>query len=194
MAIYCERCRTRIVSGTRCTTCGHINPGIAEATAPSMPSQSQPLSNPVPPPPPSPPSSSSKKTGLFVGVGVAVALLVALVVFVATRDGDKPPVRVEYTLEVFTDEYCDDFYMSGYGDIPYAEAEVIDGDGSLLGTGTLDGGYDTDDSCVFSATFEVRRSPDGMYRITAGNNNRGYLTYDEDDISNDRLVIEASLG
>ena len=194
MAIYCEQCRTRIVSGTRCTTCGHINPGIAEAAAPSMASQSQPLSNPVPPPPPSPPSRSSRKTGLFVGLGVAVALLVALVVFVATREGSKPPVQVVYTVEVYTYEVCDDFYLTGYDDIPFAEVEVIDGDGSLLGTGNLDGGYDTDDSCVFSATFEVRRSPDGMYRITAGNNNRGYLNYDEEDIVNDRLVVDASIG
>ena len=194
MAIYCEQCRTRIVSGNHCTTCGHINPGGAAPLTPTVSTQSQPLSSPVPPPPPSSSSGSSKKTGLFVGLGIAVAAVVALAVFLATREGEKPPVQVEYTLEVFTDEYCDDFYMSGYGDIPYAEAEVIDGDGSLLGTGTLDGGYDTDDSCVFTARFEVRRSPDGMYRITAGNNNRGYLTYDEDDIVNNRLLIEATIG
>lgn len=194
MAIYCERCRTRIASGTRCTTCGHSNPGLGDSAEPTVALQPQPLSNPVPLPPPSPSSNASKKTGVFIGTGVAVVFLVALVVFLGTREGDKPPVRVEYTLEVFTDEYCEDFYMSGYGDLPYAEAEVIDGDGSLLGTGTLDGGYDTDNSCVFSSAFEVRRSPDGMYRITAGNINRGYLTYDEDDISNNRLVIEATLG
>ena len=44
MSIYCEKCRTRIASGNRCTTCGHINPGPI------------PESNRTPvPPPPSPP-------------------------------------------------------------------------------------------------------------------------------------------
>ena len=29
--MYCERCRTRIISGVTCTTCGHVNPGQAQA-------------------------------------------------------------------------------------------------------------------------------------------------------------------
>lgn len=45
MSIYCEKCRTRISSGNRCTTCGHVNPGPI------------PESNRAPvPPPPSPPA------------------------------------------------------------------------------------------------------------------------------------------
>lgn len=42
MSIYCERCRTRIATGNRCTTCGHVNPGpIPEANR----------ATPPPPPP-----------------------------------------------------------------------------------------------------------------------------------------------
>jgi len=44
MSIYCEKCRTRIATGNRCTTCGHVNPGPI------------PESNRTPAPPPPPPA------------------------------------------------------------------------------------------------------------------------------------------
>lgn len=30
---YCEKCRTRIISGNQCTTCGHVNPGPPVASS-----------------------------------------------------------------------------------------------------------------------------------------------------------------
>ena len=82
----------------------------------------------------------------------------------------------------------------GYSDIPFAEAEIIDGGGNLLGFGTLDGGVDLDESCVFSAEFTIEESSDGKYRATAGNTNRGYLNYTEADIVDGTLFIDAIIG
>ena len=131
---------------------------------------------------------------MLIGLGVVAVAIAGIVVFLVTRSDDRPPVVVEYTVEVMSDSYCEEFYLTGYDDIPYAEVVVIAGDGSLLGAGMLDGGYDTDDSCVFASTFEIRRSPDGFYRITAGNSNRGYLNYDEGDLRNNKLFVDATIG
>jgi hypothetical protein len=125
---------------------------------------------------------------------VAVAAIVGVVVFVATRGSDDSPIFVDYSIEVFTGDYCDDFFMTGYNDIPFSEVVVIDGKGEVLGTSILDGGYDTDNSCVFSTTFEIRRTSTDIYRITTGNGNRGYVNFSDSDIRNGRLVAEASLG
>ena len=52
MSIYCEKCRTRIATGNRCTTCGHINPGggasseMPMAPPPQMPAPGQPVYSP----------------------------------------------------------------------------------------------------------------------------------------------------
>lgn len=52
MSIYCEKCRTRIATGNRCTTCGHINPGgvasseVPMAPPPQMPAPGQPVYSP----------------------------------------------------------------------------------------------------------------------------------------------------
>lgn len=39
---YCERCRTRIISGVTCTTCGHVNPGQAQAPQSGPPTAGSP--------------------------------------------------------------------------------------------------------------------------------------------------------
>jgi hypothetical protein len=64
----------------------------------------------------------------------------------------------------------------------------------LLGFGTLDGGVDLDESCVFSAEFTIEESSDGKYRATAGNTNRGYINYTEADIVDGTLFIDAIIG
>ena len=74
-----------------------------------------------------------------------------------------------------------------------ADAELYDGSGTVLGFGALDGGVDTDTSCVFSATFTADESSDGTYRITAGNSNRGFLNYDDSDVI-DGVPIRRPLG
>lgn len=194
MAFYCEKCRTRVVAGNQCTTCGHVNSSVVIANEPSR--STTPSSGPsiqIPLPPPAPPAKR-KKAGLALGLGALLVVVVAVAVVLATRERAKPPVTVEYSIEVFTDEYCRDFYSSGYRDIPFAEVEVVDGGGKLLGTGTLDSGYDTDISCIFSASFDIRRSTDGMYRVTSGNSNRGYLNFKDNEIRNNRLLVKATLG
>jgi hypothetical protein len=142
------------------------------------------------------PSSSSSKNGL-------VALVVALVLvgagvgawLIFGKSDSKPKmVNVSYTVEVVTTDYCADFSDTGYSDIPFAEAEIVDGGGNLLGFGTLDGGVDLDESCVFSAEFTIEESSDGKYRATAGNTNRGYINYTEADIVDGTLTIDAIIG
>jgi hypothetical protein len=161
---------------------------------------------PPPPPPtsftapsatfPPTPAPSSSKNGL-VAVVVALVLVGAGVgawLIFGNSDSKPKMVNVSYTVEVVTTEYCADFSDTGYSDIPFAEAEIIDGGGNLLGFGSLDGGVDLDESCVFSAEFTIEESSDGKYRATAGNTNRGYINYTEADIVDGTLFIDAIIG
>ena len=164
---------------------------------------------PQPPPPtsftapsatfPPTPAPSSSKNGLVAAVVAVVALALvgagvgAWLIF-GNSDSKPKMVNVSYTVEVVTTDYCADFSDTGYSDIPFAEAEIIDGGGNLLGFGTLDGGVDLDESCVFSAEFTIEESSDGKYRATAGNTNRGYLNYTKADIVNGTLTIDAIIG
>lgn len=161
----------------------------------------------IPPPPPAPdsftstvapltPTQPSSKKGL-VAVIVAVVLIGAGVgawLIFGKSDSKPKTINVSYTVEVVTTDYCADFSDTGYSDIPYAEAEIIDGGGNLLGFGTLDGGVDLNESCVFTAEFTIDESSDGKYRATAGNSNRGYLNYTKADIVNGTLTIDAIIG
>lgn len=145
---------------------------------------------------PSPPDGASSNTRVRKRIVLAVvgALVVggALVAWFATRGGDQK-IRVDYTLEVVTDDSCAAFSSTGYSDIPYAGAELYDGSGNLLGFGSLDGGTDLSDSCTFFASFEADRASDGIYRITAGNENRGFLNYGSSDVVNGVLTVSAVL-
>ena len=159
-------------------------------------------SSTIPPPPPvnfSPmpiPTQPSSKKGLvavivvlvLVGAGVGAWLIFG------NSNSKLKMVNVSYTVEVVTTDYCADFSDTGYSDIPFADAEIIDGGGNLLGFGTLDGGVDLDESCVFTAEFTIEESSDGKYRATAGNTNRGYLNYTKADIVNGTLTIDAIIG
>ena len=45
-------------------------------------------------------------------------------------DSKPKTITVSYTVEVVTTDYCADFSDTGYSDIPFAEAEFIDGGGN----------------------------------------------------------------
>ena len=161
---------------------------------------------PPPPPPtsftapsatfPPTPAPSSSKNGLVVAVVALVLVGAGVGAWLIFGNSDSKPkmVNVSYTVEVVTTDYCADFSDTGYSDIPFAEAEIIDGGGNLLGFGSLDGGVDLDESCVFSAEFTIEESSDGKYRATAGNTNRGYINYTEADIVDGTLFIDAIIG
>jgi hypothetical protein len=127
----------------------------------------------------------------LTGVGIAVG------VSQSTETGAlasaPATITVVFTEEVVTDAYCSDFAETGYDDIPYHDAELFDGSGRLLGHGSLDGGTDTDSSCIFHATFSADRSTDGKYRLTVGNVNRGFLNYDESDLDDGTLYAQGYL-
>jgi hypothetical protein len=170
------------------------DPGVAPIPPPPPPPMgfgipSAPLG--TVPPPTSSPKNGSK--GLIIGLGVAALCAVVAVVLVVTRDSwlGRGQITVNYTLEVVTDSYCADFAGTGYDDIPFAEAELFDGSGTLLGFGRLDGGVDTDTSCVFTASFTADATSDGSYRITAGNGNRGFLNYTTGDVIDGVLTVDA---
>lgn len=148
----------------------------------------------IPPPPESP--SQKRKRAILISTAILVAatLGVGAWMFFGRSDGPPASVKVVYSLEVVTTDYCANFAATGYSDIPYAEAEIVDGSGNLLGSGTLDGGIDLDASCVFSAEFTIDGSPDGKYRATAGNNNRGFLNYSEADVIEGVLEVYATIG
>ena len=161
---------------------------------------------PPPPPPtsfmapsatfPPTPAPSSSKNGLVAAVVALVLVGAGVGAWLIFGNSDSKPkmVNVSYTVEVVTTDYCADFSDTGYSDIPFAEAEIIDGGGNLLGFGSLDGGVDLDESCVFSAEFTIEESSDGKYRATAGNTNRGYINYTEADIVDGTLFIDAIIG
>jgi len=150
----------------------------------------------LPPPPQDlavPASSSKNGRVIAVVVLLIVAGIGAWFIFGKSDSGPKT-IKVTYTIEVVTTDYCADFSDSGYSDIPYAEAEIVDGGGNLLGFGSFDGGVDLDDSCVFTAEFTIEASADGKYRATAGNTNRGFLNYTDDDLVDGSLQVDAVLG
>jgi hypothetical protein len=112
----------------------------------------------------------------------------------STAPKSKPEHRVRYTVEV--DKSCDDF-DTGYDDIDVGtEVEVVDGSGTLLGVGEIVHAYPSGARCQYSSEFfDVKKAEDGFYRVTAGNENRGYLNKSEEDFSGSgTLVVNASLG
>ena len=148
-----------------------------------------------PPPPQAPPvAASSSKNRLVIVVVLLIAAGIGAMLIFGKSDSGPKTINVNYTVEVVTTDYCADFSDTGYSDIPFADAEIIDGGGNLLGFGTLDGGVDLDESCVFTAEFTIEESSDGKYRVTAGNTNRGYLNYTKADIVNGTLTIDAIIG
>lgn len=150
----------------------------------------------LPAPPRSVPEKNSKRRNrlLFVfGLGLFAAAGLVVFLLLQGNDSEQNKVRVSYSIEVMTEEYCDEFFDTGFDDIPFSDVEVFDGQGNLLGFGALNGGVDTRDSCLFSADFTVVRSADGNYRVTVGNQNRGFLNYAEDDIEDGVLVVESLL-
>jgi hypothetical protein len=145
------------------------------------------------------------------------AVIAVLVVAVAAScgGGGDDSITVAYTVTVerpctIADEgNLEGIGDSGYGDIPGAEIEVFDGSGTLLGFGNLAaigfqelGALGEKDefgqaagTCTFDAEpFDVKRSEDGIYRVTAGNENRGFLNFNEDDVDDGTLTVFASLG
>jgi hypothetical protein len=125
-------------------------------------------------------------------VGLAAAAAVAgAVVAVWTMVGEDS-VAVHYSIVV--DKSCDDF-STGYDDISTGTSvEVVDGAGRLLGFGDLGLGIDVGYECQYTADFEVTRSGDSIYRVTSGNENRGYLNFSDDDVIDGTLSVSAVLG
>jgi hypothetical protein len=126
---------------------------------------------------------------VLAGVG-ALAVAGGVTAAVLARDADEDPMWVKYTIEVLGGECGAD---TGYDDIATGtDVEVTDGSGNMLGVGSLRATGD----CTFVDTFELtRRSEDGFYRVTSGNESRGYLSYTEDDLTEDGdLIVFATLG
>jgi hypothetical protein len=101
-------------------------------------------------------------------------------------------VTMKYSITVYADS---DIGYQGYSDIEQgADVEVFDGHQVLLGTGQL--GYPASYTGyrTFTATFPVKKSSDGFYRVTSGNNNRGFLNYDSADVVDGVLKVNATLG
>ena len=106
---------------------------------------------------------------------------------------------VVYTVTIY--KACADAADSGYSDIgPGVQAEAFDGSNNLLGYGVLTDESPSVDgaSCIFDVTFPVKVSPDGLYRVTAGNSNRGFINRNESDFLDLgkvlSVLINASFG
>lgn len=96
----------------------------------------------------------------------------------------KPEKSHEVFYTVTVPEACPDVADSGYSDIgPGVQAEAFDGSNNLLGYGVLTHEFPSAGgaSCSFDVTFPVKMSPDGLYRVTSGNSNRGFINRAESD-------------
>ena len=109
-----------------------------------------------------------------------------------TRAPEPTSVSVIYFLTVA--KSCSDT-DTGFDDIDQGtEVEVFDGAGNLLGFGNLGKGSKSDGKCSYTAEFPVQVSPDGLYRVTAGSDSRGFLNFRESDLVDGTLLVMASLG
>lgn len=112
------------------------------------------------------------------------------------EDAVHPYVSVEY--DIVLSAPCDHTYedFDGYSDIDIgASVDVFDGSGNLLGFGYLATNAESGSTCRYEAApFTVLQSDDGIYRVTSGNENRGYLNYTERDIIGGTLYVSATLG
>jgi hypothetical protein len=54
----------------------------------------------------------------------------------------------------------------------------------------MDAGEIIGGECVFSSKFEIKGSKDGAYRASAGDSERGLINFLEDDVVEDRLLID----
>ncbi|MEI9907793.1 MAG: hypothetical protein WDO06_07770 [Actinomycetota bacterium] len=74
-----------------------------------------------------------------------------------------------------------------FGDYPDfvigTRVRVYDGANNLLGSGTLNAQIAVDDSCAYSTRFSVLHPADNIYRVTAGNKNRGSLDFTDRDLA-----------
>lgn len=126
----------------------------------------------------------------LVLAGVGVLGIGAVAVFAAAALGSRE-ITVDFSIDV--DKACYDTSF-GYGDFDDGTVvTVASGSGDVLGVGLLDGspvGY----RCVYSAEFPADPSEDGIYVVTAGNGNRGELTYTDSDIEDGVLTVFAELG
>lgn len=155
---------------------------------------------------------TGKFAALVIVLTLGIAGLIAAAVVVATKSSDvtltgsavgmkiiqpEPKlVNVQYSMTIEGDTCSDVRSGFGYDDIPFGEVEVFDGSQHMLGFGILDGGSSSVSAgdCYFFASFTVPPTTDGLYRITVGNNNRGFLNYNSDDVRGGALFADAVLG
>lgn len=137
------------------------------------------------------PAKSRKKKGGWV-IGGVIAASVAVVAAIGSMSSSGP-VQVAYSVDVAKGCYESSW---GYADVsPGASVRVEDGTGTVLGVGVLEGGNSSGyGRCEYTATFDVEPSEDGTYRVTSGNANRGYLSFDENDVHSGTLTVRATLG
>lgn len=150
----------------------------------------KPVDGEAEPSPTDVPSGNRKRSLRTAAIAGALALVAGGAALAFSGPGE---VAVDFAIDV--DKRCTDTSY-GYSDIDGGtEVEVVSGSGEFLGLGLLDYGDSLGYSrCTYSAEFTVDESPDGIYRVSAGNSNRGTLTYFEDDLEDGVLRVRANLG
>lgn len=140
--------------------------------------------------------------GLVVLVGIGVVVGLILLDDQGGESGDPSDVvseitSVEVDYQLLLGESCSHAFgeFDGYSDIDLGtEIEVVDGSGNLLGFGNIEDSKNVGSSCLYSASFTIEPSPDDVYRVTAGNESRGYLNFRSSDVVDGTLTVESSLG
>ena len=141
--------------------------------------------------PPKKKLSPSWRAGIILASLIGAIIVIGGIIEGVKAASKDAQIQVSYTMAVY-----DGCASDGYTDIPNGEAEIFDGSGKLLGYGTMNSGYydHSREACMFTASFTIDKSGDGMYRATVGNTFRGYVNYNESDIESGHLYVEEHLG
>ena len=137
-------------------------------------------------------SSEKPNRNPWIRAGIISALVLgAFATFIVINNSSSQrKIDVTFNLTFRDDLTCDEIANSPYSDFLTQPAEVYDNSENLLGSGVMDAGEIIGGECVFSSKFEIKGSKDGAYRASAGNSERGLINFLEDDVVEDRLLID----
>ncbi len=138
-------------------------------------------------------NSDKRNRNPWIRAGIASALILgAFATFVVVNSSSSQrKIDVTFKVALRTQLTCAEIPDSPFSDYLDRPAEIYDNSENLLGSGSMDAGVDFDGECLFTAQFKIEASKDGVYRAAAGDpNTRGLINFLEDDVVEDRLLID----
>jgi hypothetical protein len=137
-------------------------------------------------------NSEKRSRNPWIRAGIiSTVILGAFATFVVVNSSSAPrKIDVTFELALRTQFTCAEIPNSLYSDFLTQPAKVYDNSENLLGSGIMDAGEIIAGECVFSSKFKIKGSEDGAYRASAGDSKRGLINFLEDNVVEDRLLID----